>query len=63
MCDLHILPALLREDLRELVDVAGGIGQSAELEPEDRIQSVGGTDQNRDNNTHLQVLPFFSSSL
>ena len=62
MGDLHILPALLREDLRELVDVAGGVGQSAELEPEDRIQSVGETDQNRDNNTYLQVLPFFSSS-
>ena len=33
MGDLHILPALLREDLRELVDVAGGVGESAQLEP------------------------------
>ena len=35
MGDLDILPPLLREDLRELVDVAGGVGESAQLEPDE----------------------------
>ena len=33
MGNLDILSPLLREDLRELVDVAGGVGESAQLEP------------------------------
>ena len=40
MGDLHILPALLREDLRELVDVAGGVGQSTKFKPEGKHRYI-----------------------
>ena len=60
--DLDILPSLLCEDLRELIDVSSGICQCAQFKPE-HVSCIICCCQPSLCFTNLQVLPLFSPSL